>query len=308
MHLGKLVEVQAQLERLAQDLAQGVPPSKIARWQLQRQVSIHHTLAFSTWLTGRHERALAMVEEMVLRTGQIDQLTGQSTILALVGLPLALWSGSVDLLERYSTLLGTNLGRQHIAIWEPVHRFYAAVSQHARGDLNAVDAMRSAVDELIRDRFLVRTPMYLGVLAEALLERGRSADADEAVESAFTLQRQLKENWCLPELLRVKARVLAALREPDHARAIFGRARENALAIGARSFELRIVNDLVEMAMAAGDNCEAAQLLAPVYESFDEAAATKDLRKSARLLAAANRAPILLQMEPFHFSPPSKTC
>ena len=89
---------------------------------------------------------------------------------------------------------------------------------------------------------------------------------------------------------------------------MFGRAHENARAIGARSFELRILNDLVQTAIAAGDNSEAAQLLAPVYECFDGAAATADLKKSARLLAAANRAPILLQMEPFHFSPPSKTC
>jgi predicted ATPase len=178
-----------------------------------------------------------------------------------------------------------------------VHRFYASVVRHARGDLNAVNDMRSAIDELVRDRFLVRTPMYLGVLAEALLERGRSADADEAVEFAFTLQRHSKENWCLPELLRVKAQTMAALGERDLARAMLGRARENALTIGARTLELRIVNDMTQMAIADGNDEEAVELLVPVYESFGEGTATEDLKRSARLLTAAgaNRAAMPLR-------------
>jgi predicted ATPase/DNA-binding winged helix-turn-helix (wHTH) protein len=287
MHLGKLADVCTKLERLAEDLAHGMPPSRIARYQEERYVSIHSTLAFSTWLTGRPARALAMAEEMVLKTGQIGQLMGQSNILALVAMPLALWSGQIDALERYSTILRGNLDRENIALWEPVHRFYASGGRHARGDLNAVDDMRSAVDDLVRDGFLVRTPMYLGVLAEALLESDRFADADEAVELAFTLQRESKENWCLPELLRVKAQTMAALGERDHARAMLGGARENALAIGARSLELRIVNDMAEMAIDEGNNREAVEILVPVYESFEERAATEDLKRSARLLTAA---------------------
>jgi predicted ATPase/DNA-binding winged helix-turn-helix (wHTH) protein len=287
MHLGKLVEVRAQLERLAQDLGQGMPPSRIARYQEERYVSIHSTLAFSTWLTGRPERALAMAEEMVLKTGQIGQLMGQSNILALVAMPLSLRSGKAEALERYSTLLRANLDREHIAIWEPVHRFYAAVSRHARGDPSAVIDMRSAVDELVRDRFLVRTPMYLGVLSEALLARGRSAEAYEAVESALTLQRKSKESWCLPELLRVKAQIIAALGERDHARAMLGKARENALMIGARSLEVRIVNDMAQMAIAAGNDAEAVELLGPVYDTFGKGAATEDLKRSVLLLTAA---------------------
>ncbi|KJC37094.1 hypothetical protein UP09_27955 [Bradyrhizobium sp. LTSP885] len=296
MHLGKLLDVRAKLERLVKELAHGMPPSSITRYQEQRYVSIYTTLAFSAWLTGRPEHALAMAEEIVLKTGQIGQLLGQSHILAGAAMPLALWSGKIDSLERYSAILRCNLDRENIPLWEPVHRFYASVVRHARGDLNAVDDMRSAVEELVRDRFLVRTPMYLGVLAEALLERGRSADADEAVEFAFTLQRQSKENWCLPELLRVKAQTIAALGMRDHARVMLGRARENARAIGARTLELRIMNDMAQMAIAEGNNEEAVGFLVPVYESFGDGTATEDLKRSACLLTAAgaNRTPMPL--------------
>jgi hypothetical protein len=96
----------------------------------------------------------------------------------------------------------------------------------------------------------VRVPGYLGILAETLLERGRSADADETIEAALRLQLQTKEIWCLPELLRVKAQIMAARGEADPARAMLATARENALKIGARSLELRIVNDMAQMAIA----------------------------------------------------------
>jgi hypothetical protein len=295
MHLGRLTDVRVKSERLAEELAHGMPPSRIARFQEERYVMIHSALAFSTWLTGRPQRALAMAEEMVLKTGQIGQLMGQSSILAIVAMPLALWSGRIDAVERFSTILRGNLDRENIALWEPVHRFYVSVGRHARGDLNAVDDMRSAVDELVRDGFLLRTPMYLGVLAEALLERRKSAAA-EAIECALTLQTQSKEIWCLPELLRVKALIIAALGERDVARAMLRRARENALTIGARTLELRIVNELAQMAIADGNNEEAVKLLVPVYKTFGDGTATEDLKRSARLLTAAgaNRDPLPL--------------
>jgi predicted ATPase/DNA-binding winged helix-turn-helix (wHTH) protein len=287
MHLGNLLDARTKLEKLAEELAHGVPPSRVVRYQLQRHVSIHSTLAFSTWVTGRPERALAMTEEMVLMTGKSGQLIGQSHILALVAMPLAFWSGKADALERYSSMLRGNLDRENIALWEPVHQFYASVSRHARGSLNAVGEMRSAIDELVRDGFLAHTPMYLGGCAEALVSRGKYQDADEAVEFAFTLLRQSKENWCLPELLRVKAQIMAALGERGRASAMLARARENAIKIGARSLELRIVNDMAQMAIAEGNNEEAVELLVPVYKSFGDGTATEDLERSARLLTAA---------------------
>ena len=283
MHLGRLIAVRDKVERLAEELANGAPPSRIVRYKEQRSLSILGTLAFSNWLTGRPRRALEAAEELVA-TGQ---LMGQSHVLALVAMPLALWSGQSGSLERYAAMLRDNLERENIAIWEPVHRFYASACRHARGDPNAVDDMRSAIDELVRDRFLVRVPMYLGVLAEALLDGGRSADAERAVETALALQ-QSKETWCLPELLRVKARTMAALGRRGDARAILGAARGHALAMGGRSFELRIVNDMARMAIADGKGEDAAGLLVTFQEGTEERDGTADLGELARLLTAAS--------------------
>jgi len=287
VHLGRLLDAHTSIKRLAEEFRHEVIPPGSTRYQLQRHVCIHSTLAFSTWLTGQPERALAMAEEVVVETGNADHSMGQAQILALAAMPLALLSGNVDLLERYSTTLRTNLDRKTIAIWEPMQRFYAAVVRNVRGDPRALDHMQSAINEMVCDRFLLHAPMYLGVLAEALLARGRSANADEAVEAALKLQRQTKENWCFPELLRVKAQIMAAHGEGCHALSILGNAREHALAIGARSFELRVVNDMAEAAIISGSSEDAIQRLRPLYENFEDKDATEDLKRSARLLSAA---------------------
>ena len=252
MHVGRLVDARIKLERLAAELAHGVPPSNVLRYREERYVGIHCSLAFSTWLTGQPRHALEIVEEVVARTGRIGHLMGQSNMLGFVALPLAFWSGPIEEVERYSVMLKSNLERERISLWEPVQRFYAAVARHVRGDFDAVTDMGSAVEELVRDRFMAHTPMYFGILAEALLASKRPAEAREAIARALTLRRLTRENWCLPELLRVKARTMAAIGECVHARRILVRARENAVAIGARMLEWRILDEESEMAFADG--------------------------------------------------------
>jgi predicted ATPase/DNA-binding winged helix-turn-helix (wHTH) protein len=287
LNLGKLLDAQTVLERLVVEFADGMPLSRITRYQLQRYVYIHAALAFSKWLTGQPERAFAIIEEIVLNTGQVGQLMGQSIVIAFVAMPLAFLSGHLGALERYAAILRANLDRENIASFEPIHRFYASVTRHLRGDRAAIDDMRSAVEGDVRDRFIVRAPMHLGVLADALLAAGKSDDANEALEWALALQRETKENWCLPELLRVKARILAALGKPVDAWAVLYKARESAFTLGARSLELRIVNDMAQMASDEGNDREALDLLQPMYANFEDREATEDLRRSGRMLAAA---------------------
>jgi predicted ATPase/DNA-binding winged helix-turn-helix (wHTH) protein len=285
---GNLLKARNKLERLAEDLSCGMPQSRHLRYQLQAYVSTLGMLAFSSWLTGSPERALTIVEEMVLKTGHNGHLLGQSRALALFALPVALWSGRFEAFKRYLSLLEGNLDRGKIALWRPDHRFYAGAWRHACGDPGAVDEMQLAVDDMVRGRFLLRTPMYLGVLAEALCERGRFAEAGQVVESALALQRQLQESWCLSELLRVKARLMAGLGKRGYARALLGNARKEAVTTGAKTLELRIVNDMVQMASAEENEREAMQLLRPLYASFADGEVTEDLMLSSRLLAAVS--------------------
>ena len=105
---GNLLDAQSKLEGLAEELARGIPQSRHVRYQQQTYASIHGMLAFSTWLTGRPERALAMAEEMVLKSGQTGFLMGQSRSSRSLSCR-SFWSGQLNTFERYSRILGRNL-------------------------------------------------------------------------------------------------------------------------------------------------------------------------------------------------------
>jgi predicted ATPase/DNA-binding winged helix-turn-helix (wHTH) protein len=270
VYLGNLVPARDTLERLAEDLAHGVAPSQTVRYQKQRYVGIHSMLAFSTWLTGRRIRGLAMTEELVQKLGSVDQLRGQSNALALVALPLALWSSQIPLLKRYLTILAKNLEREKIELYEPAHRFYSALVRNSEGENHAIDVMRSAIADQVADESLLRTPMYHGVLAETLLNLGRITDADQAMKAALDLRMQTQENWCLPELLRIKARILVHLGERGDAHQVIAEARRRAELAGARSFKVRILVDMVQMAEADQDDDAASALRRSLADLADE--------------------------------------
>jgi hypothetical protein len=194
-----------------------------------------------------------MTDEMVLNLGSADQPRGQSNVLALVALPLALWSGQIPLLKRYLAILTRNLERENIDLWEPTHRFYNAFVRHSEGNSQAIEAMQSAIKDLVADESLLRTPMYQGVLAEALLDVGRAGEASRMLKAAENLQVRTQEVWCLPELLRIKARILRHLGQDGAAHDIIAEARERAELAGARSFEMRILEEMVRMAFADSD-------------------------------------------------------
>jgi predicted ATPase/DNA-binding winged helix-turn-helix (wHTH) protein len=284
---GKFIEAQSKLEHLANKLASGMPKSRHIRYRTQAYASIQGMLAFSTWITGRPARGLALAEETVIKAGQNGHLMGQSRILALFALPIAFWSGHLDAFQRFCIILSKTLERGQIALWGTVLRFYASLGRHTQGDLSAIDEMGMALDKLVRDRFLERTPMYFCMLAVALRERGRFGEAEIALNSAFKLLRQSKENWCLPELLRVRAQMKLERGERQLALAVLRKARRTALVFGAKSLELRVVNDMAQMAVGEGDWRRAVNLLLPLYENFESDVATEDMTKAGRLLAGA---------------------
>ena len=289
IHLGRVVEVRPQLEQLAKELDRGLSISRAAsRYGLQRLVSVQTTFALANWLTGRPRLAVSAIEELLSRTSEARQLIGQAHVLALFAMPLALWMGEIGILERYTKMLRDILNVENIALWGPVQHFYEHVARQARGH-NAIEEIQSAIQDLIKDKFLFRTPMYLGVLAQIVLGADQPERAQETIESALNLQHQLQERWCLPELMRIKGSVLEALGEHAIANVWRRRALEEAQRDGSRFLELRVANDLAETALDGRNFSSALNLLCPITKFSDEEEEflTADFRRRARLLAEA---------------------
>ena len=269
MHLGDLLAARSALERLAEDLVHGVAPSRTVRYKNERSVSIRSRLAFLMWLTGHRRQGLEMTEEVVINLQSTDQPRAQSYVLAVVALPLALWSGQIPLMKRYVALLAKNIERDSINLWEPAHRFYSAFVRYSEGEHHATDIMQSAIDDLTVDEILMRTSMYQGVLAEALLDVGKTSDAEQALKAAEALQVETQEVWYLAELLRIKARILEGRGQHGAAHDVLAEARMRADLAGARSFEARILEDMVQMAIADQDHEAASALRSSLADMMD---------------------------------------
>lgn len=241
MHLGCLDDVTTRLETLSEELAKGMPASRITRYREERYVSIHSTLAFTRWLQGHSEHASILTQELLCKTEDVGHSMGQSNILVLVALPIALWEGDLATATRHVEMLQRNLDRERLVIWEPACRFYRAAVERDHGH---VSQMLEAVDELINDGFLVRTPMYLGVIADYQLTVKRLDEAAATLGRAFKILSTTQELWCRPELLRIQAKLFRMEGDVARADSTHAAALRHARSMGARSLELRLVHDL----------------------------------------------------------------
>jgi len=98
--------------------------------------------------------------------------------------------------------------------------------------------------------------------------------------------REQGDHCYLPELLRVRARLLLDTREANReaAERCFEQALELSRSQGARAWELRTACDLAELWAAYGQVESARALLEPLVGTFVEGWDTADLKAAMRLM------------------------
>jgi predicted ATPase/DNA-binding winged helix-turn-helix (wHTH) protein len=283
-HAGELIKSRQVLDRLAatHSLAEG--RSRKDANEVYRFITVRFNLPFVAWMQGHADYAARLARDAVDAADRSGHWVSQSNALGLAALPVSLQTGNLDALESFTERLRRNLERERISRWVPVERYFSACLRDLRGDPQAVEDIRAAIDELIECRFLMRIGSYLAVLARALLRQGRIEEARETIAQAIDYQERQGERWCRSELQRVDASVMFHAGEPLRAEKRLQQALAEARAIGALTFELRIATDLAEHWIASGRRPKAVRLLAPVYQKFTEGFETQDLVAASRLL------------------------
>ena len=287
VHSGMFLRQIKELEKLAREMEFGLPPSRTTRIKQDRYVGVHGALAFSRWLTGDFEPAMTEASKLLISTSRRGYLFGQAQMLSFLSMPILYWlkdsKGTAEALD----LFRRNLMVQRTPLWKPIYSFFHALHRHVEGD-DAISDMQAALSSMTDGGFLLRTPSYLGFLAEALHDRGHIEEALRTINRALEQQRILHERWCLPELMRIKAKVV--LRDDDVER-VLSRLRK-ALAIatemGARFYELRILCDLIELSTGKQDHASAIRALATLCAGFNDETHTADLVRARELLSAGS--------------------
>ncbi|MCZ6785477.1 MAG: AAA family ATPase [Proteobacteria bacterium] len=235
------------------------------------------------WQVGQPDRALDS-----MRKGLDDSREDLSLAQALCFAGILHWlRGEIDDAREMADKVVALSEDRGFSLWlgaGQVLRGWAA-TQSEKPDETGIAEIEAGIAQLAGTGTGVAAPIVLTMLAESQRALGRPGPALDAVDAALELADQTGSTFVNPELLRLRADLLAE-RDGDRAEveALLERSLDMARAQGARSFELRIV--ATQLRLAAGTDRAAGPRarLREIYEAFDEGLDTLDLRAARALL------------------------
>ena len=272
------------LNRLMHEHALSAKHSGVARFQMDRFVSIRVALATAAWVAGERGEAAAALREALDHSVALDHLVSHSNALAQAALPIALWSGDTETSRNHVATLARNLSLRDIPIWRPVCHFYEGAVMSIDGDVNGIGMMSSAIEQLITNNFVVRVPFYLAMLAEASIHHKQVALARDSLSAAFERADRQGEYWSQPELLRVRGLLRWLDGDLPGASETLSLATETATESGALFFRLRATTALAELWGQTDRHGAAAELLSPICDAFDDVSPCANIAKARHLL------------------------
>ncbi|MBB3461309.1 ATP-binding protein [Rhizobium sp. BK377] len=260
---------------------------RFARFLYDRNVDVGNILSHIQWLTGLPDTAARTAEVTIALARKTGHELSLSNALAWASLTFLL-SRRYQECGRFAAMLDDQIVRHGIVIWRPVAIFCRGAAACAQDDTAAegLGLLEQAVEEFRAIRHLARFPFYLGGFAEALAKYGRLADAAATIREALDCAYTQNEQWCVPELLRIRASILKAEVRPYEAETLLIESMAVAREIGALSWRLRSACDLAMLWRVRSREHDARKMLQPVYNEFTEGFETPDLAVAAGLLAS----------------------
>jgi predicted ATPase/DNA-binding winged helix-turn-helix (wHTH) protein len=149
-----------------------------------------------------------------------------------------------------------------------------------------IDLLRSALSSLRAERYNVLITRFLCTLAEGLRKIGKFDEALLTIDDVIARVQTSGGGYYLPELLRIKALIVASTPQSDRAVAIAWLDKSLAIAReqSALALELRSATTLARWLAEDGQRDAARDVLSSVYGRFTEGFETADLRIAHQLL------------------------
>ncbi len=258
--------------------------SHLARYQYDQKVAARSYKSVILWIRGLPDQAVRLAEYNIDEADAINH--APSAFLAIM-VGACNVSGLVRDIELSQRFMQRAPKSPITLTWTDWVECFKGVLLIEQGDSHGPRRLREALRE--RPPWIHHS-WYLGVLACGLLAQGELEEAREAIQQALDRAEHRKEHWCAPELLRIKAEVLAADGKQREAEAAFGRSLALAKEQGALSWSLRTATSLARLLHSQGRPADALACLRPAYGRFTEGFGTRDLISAKQLLDELGRA------------------
>jgi hypothetical protein len=284
--LGDQVEAEARCRT-------ALGPSPISRSTAMLYFGFDHrvrglvALGRALWLLGRADDAMRVAEQTAREASEIGQPTTVAISLVWTS-SVFLWSGAHDIAASIIEKLVTYAAKHSLGPYQAVGLGLGGELLVRRGDGAGVDLLRRATEALHAGRHHLLETVFLTALAEGLALGGQFSEALTAIELALSATaRNGGASFDMPEMLRIKGRLLSMKPEPDLAGA--QRSLQEALECAKRQralgWELRAATTMARFLAEQGRPQEGRELLATTYDKFRQGFQTADLCTAKRLLS-----------------------
>jgi predicted ATPase len=244
------------------------------------------SLSRTLWLRGFSDQARSIARNAIDGAASRDNPLSICVALAY-GSPVFLWSGDFRTADHYVERLIEYARRHSIEPYRAAGLGLKGALAIAREEVGpGVDLLRSALEALSAKKLNILLTLFAGALAEGLRMVGQVEEALLTVNGAIARATDCGSTYDMPELLRIKAQILAAM--PRHGRvsamSCLTEAIEVARVQSALALELRSTMTLAHLLAEDGQPEQARHELALVHDHFTEGFQTEDLKRARALL------------------------
>jgi predicted ATPase len=259
------------------------PPgrSHLVRYQFDQKVTAQASKSRILWVRGLPEQAVRLALSNVAEADAIGHVPSLFYALASGACPVSTLVGDDKLAHRFiERLLDVSVTPSWTS-WAECYRGALLIQQDcADGPRHLGETLKRLYSGSLQQLY----SWFLGMIARGLLVQGELGEARGTIQKALDKTAHRKERWCEPELLRIKAKVTAALGHRDDAKALFQQSLALARQQGALSWELRTATSLARLLRHQGRVGDAITCLQPIYDRFTEGLGTADLIAAKQLL------------------------
>jgi predicted ATPase len=242
-------------------------------------------LARTLWLRGYSDHACRMLRSAIDEAASRDPLT--VCVALSSGAPVFLWSGDFQTAGDQVDRLIAYAGRHSIEPYRASGIGLKGMLAVAQDDAKAgVELLRTALEILSAKKLHYYLTLFAGALADGQRKTGQVEEGLLTVNSAIWRSRDCGSTFDLPELLRIKAQILAAMPQYGSAAAIncLNEAIDVARKQSALALELRSTMTLARFLSESGQYDQARRELTLVYKRFTEGFQTADLKQAHALI------------------------
>jgi predicted ATPase len=286
--LGEHARARFHIERMLDRSNTRSHPSEIIRFQFDQSIAARSYLAKVLWLQGYPDQAVGSVERSIADAQAISHSLSLCYALGSAACPIAFLIGDLEAAERYVAMLLSHSVKHRLALWNTMGRAFKGSLLVRRGDRRAgLQLLHEANKDLREAGYALYRTAFLGELADKLGDCGQVAFGLRTIGEALAQAIRNDEQWCIPELLRIKGELMLLESAPGtsaEAEECFLQSLDLARRQEALSWELRTAVSFCRLRRIQNRTREALQLLEGIYARFREGLGTADLKLSKHLL------------------------